>query len=479
MNNAEPTAKIRSISVVSRLGGIVHPIFAGIHACWLTADGSQIVTASESEPKGKGLRLVNRLTGEVRDINQSDYGFVDDVDCSPQAPLILEVTGTSNKIQIRSLKPDGSEERKLVESSDQIYSARWSPTGDAIYYLHGTGHTNELSRVSATRRNAEPEVLADGLQTGAFFTLSSDGSQLAYAREDNTSNLWRVDLRVAKTGAKPKIARMTSGTSYYTAPSFSPDGRWVAFAVGTNDSETNIFKMRATGTKLIQLTFLDHSWTNSPAWSPDGQRIAFISDQNGTPKVWTIGANGGAPQAIANSDASDGTEKVSWWPSSDIVYQQSRMRNFRRIDTGTQEEIPLIPQGESVATFLPGKPVFSPDGKKMAFYWNQKKKGLWMVSLNPYSETLLLPGISNPFGWSPDGKYVYAIRYETIWEGREIIRVNVGVPNEVTSVATLPGRVVINFDEAALSPDGHEAIVSLSEDKSDIWLMKTVASSRR
>ena len=172
--------------------------------------------------------------------------------------------------------------------------------------------------------------------------------------------------------------------------------------------------MEATGGELIQLTFFEHAWTESPAWSPDGQRIAFISTQNGPPRVWTIGANGGVPKAIANTDASDAAGKVSWWPGSDIVYQQSRMRNFLRIDTRTQEEIPLIPQGESVGTLFPHKPVFSPDGKKMAFFWNQKRKGLWMISLNPYAETFLLPGIINPFGWSPDGKYVYAIRSGTV-----------------------------------------------------------------
>jgi hypothetical protein len=96
----------------------------------------------------------------------------------------------------------------------------------------------------------------------------------------------------------------------------------------------------------------------------------------------------------------------------------------------------------------------------MAFFWNQKRKGLWMISLNPYAETFLLPGIINPFGWSPDGKYVYAIRSGTVGEGREIVKVQLSNPNEVTSVATLPGDVV-NFDGATVSPDGHEAIVSV------------------
>jgi hypothetical protein len=53
-----------------------------------------------------------------------------------------------------------------VEESDEIYSARWSPTGDSIYYLHGKGSTKQLSKLSVTRRDAEPVLLADGLQSG-------------------------------------------------------------------------------------------------------------------------------------------------------------------------------------------------------------------------------------------------------------------------------------------------------------------------
>ena len=43
-----------------------------------------------------------------------------------------------------------------------------------------------------------------------------------------------------------------------------------------------------------------------------------------------------------------------------------------------------------------------------------------MISFNPYAETLLLPGIIDPFGWSPDGRYLYAIRSETVGEGRRL-----------------------------------------------------------
>ena len=73
---------------------------------------------------------------------------------------------------------------------------------------------------------------------------------------------------------------------------------------------------------------------------------------------------------------------------------------------------------------------------------------------------------------------MYANRVETGYSGREIIRVQVATPNEATSVATLPGYVV-RYDGATVSPDGKEIIVSISEEKSDVWLMENFDPSAR
>ena len=116
---------------------------------------------------------MNKLTGETKPVYLSDYTWLGDIDCSARAGLILAVTGASDdKSQIRTFKPDGSDERKLVEESDEINSARWSPTGESIYYLHGKGSTKQRSKLSVTRRDAEPVVLIDGLQSGRYLTLS-------------------------------------------------------------------------------------------------------------------------------------------------------------------------------------------------------------------------------------------------------------------------------------------------------------------
>jgi serine/threonine protein kinase/Tol biopolymer transport system component len=461
--------------VVSRLGGLARPMDKGAMACWLTPDGSQIVSGGDSEASGvRGVRIINRLNGEVKEVPQAEYEWLFDIDCSPRTGMILAVTQTGEKYQIRTFRPDGSGERTLVEESEEIPSARWSPSGASIYYMHANGSTKALYRVSvaSNSKDAQPTVLADGLQAGNIFSISADGSRLAYTREEDYSNLWRVVIPPDVKKAKAEITRFTSGTSFYGEPSFSPDGEWLCYDHGPNRFETHLFKMAVADGRTTQLTFLAHESIDSPAWSPDGQSIAFFNEQDGKDQLWMVSANGGTAHLLKNNIT--GTNKIlAWWPSPDIVYEQDGLRNLLRLDTANQAEKPIIQQNQSLG-WVPEKPRFSPDGKKLAISWNRgNEAGLWIISLEPYSETPLRADINvHPLGWSPDGKYVYALStLTTVGVGREIIQVQVAAPHTMTPIAVLPGDV-FDANAGSVSPDGREIFVSIDDLRSDIWTME-------
>jgi serine/threonine protein kinase len=461
-----PEANI-AIFLVSRLGGAAREIIDYAFSCW-SPDGSGIV-AGRQGTNDPGLRLVDKLTGQIRKIPLPQYEWLQAIDSSTTAGLILALLQTGSKYQIWTLKPDGAEPRKLIEENNEIDSPRWSSAGDAIYYVRRKESTTELVKASVTSGHAEPSILITGLQVGDFFTISGDGSRLAYTRVHDSSNLWQVHLPAGGKG-KPEISQLTSGTSYYDQASFSPDGRWLTFPFGPSQQENNIYKMELSGGKRVQLTFFEHATTDNPAWSPDGQHIAFVSNQNGPTKVWTVDANGGAAQPLAQTNPADTSAEVIWFPSPEIVYQEPGNRNLRRLDRQTQEEKLLIP--DPSVGWVPYRPVFSPDGKKIALHWNRHpNRGLWMISPEPYSETLLLVEKATefaetlPVGWSPDGKYVYAT------SGRKILKVGLASPNHPVPVATLPGDVVEDLS-GGMSPDGREIVVPLDEAKSDVWIME-------
>ncbi len=87
-------------------------------------------------------------------------------------------------------------------------------------------------------------------------------------------------------------------------PQISPDGRLVAFVVGTTDVPANkrpkqIWLVPVTGGTPRPITPAG-SDSERPRWSPDSRRIAFISDRSGTPQVWTMDAEGANPKQITN-----------------------------------------------------------------------------------------------------------------------------------------------------------------------------------
>jgi Tol biopolymer transport system component len=276
-----------------------------------------------------------------------------------------------------------------------------------------------------------------------------------------TGTMLTGSLSIATPALTKQHKQLTSGTLWYMEPAISPDGRSVAFTMGT-ETRCDVYRMSVDGGQPTQLTSVGDALTWSPAWSPDGAQIAFISDQGGTPKVWIVNAEGGSPRVLEKTNDSDTNHRLAWSPSSELVYSGSNLHNLRRLDAETQKETPILPQDSG--GWLTSKAQFSPDGKQIAISWNvDPDPGAWLFNLNDLS-TSRLSTTMLPIGWSPDGKSVYGFH----GGGVKILEVKVADSGNPRLVDTLPGSI----QSGTVSPDGRRIIVSVSDDHSDIWLMK-------
>src|SRR6476659_8311578 len=82
--------------------------------------------------------------------------------------------------------------------------------------------------------------------------------------------------------------------------SLSPDGQWIAYAVGTpipdeNRTASAIWLAPASGGPARRLTTGDKR-DSDPAFSPDGKRIAFLSNREGGSQIWILDLSGGEPR---------------------------------------------------------------------------------------------------------------------------------------------------------------------------------------
>lgn len=74
-----------------------------------------------------------------------------------------------------------------------------------------------------------------------------------------------------------------------------------------------VFCVSAFGQEISIEKYLNIRSAGAPSFSPDGKRIAFLTNVSGTNQVWMTDANGGEPKQITNYD--DNVSFVEWLPA--------------------------------------------------------------------------------------------------------------------------------------------------------------------
>jgi dipeptidyl aminopeptidase/acylaminoacyl peptidase len=106
-------------------------------------------------------------------------------------------------------------------------------------------------------------------------------------------------------------------------PQVSPDGKWVAYTLGTVDTEkgkrdTDIWMVSWDGLEQIRLTSTADSSESSPRWSPDNKYLAFLttrgdeSQKKQGAQVWLLNRSGGEGQQLTNIKG--GVTDFAWSP---------------------------------------------------------------------------------------------------------------------------------------------------------------------
>ena len=101
--------------------------------------------------------------------------------------------------------------------------------------------------------------------TDAEVTVSPDGTQFVFTV---LGHLYRLPVRGGQA------EQLTSGACYDNDPSFSPDGRHIAFISDRDASGGNVFLLELATRKLTQVTHESHA--SQPTWAPDGKALLYL-----------------------------------------------------------------------------------------------------------------------------------------------------------------------------------------------------------
>jgi dipeptidyl aminopeptidase/acylaminoacyl peptidase len=244
-------------------------------------------------------------------------------------------------------------------------------------------------------------------------------------------------------------------------PQVSPDGKWVAYTVGTVDVEkdrrdTDLWMVSWDGGQQIRLTATSDSSESMPRWSPDNRYLSFLASRGDDEEkkkgsqVWLLNRAGGEAQKL--TDTKGGISDCAWSPDSKrlvlavndpdpaadpeklegwkrktrppIVIDRYHFKEDREGYLGTLHTHLSIFDVEArkaeVLTsgrFNERSPAWSPDGRYVAFVSNRsadpdrnEDTNIYVVEARAGAEARQLTSFPGPDGgrpsWSPDGQFI-------------------------------------------------------------------------
>jgi len=127
---------------------------------------------------------------------------------------------------------------------------------------------------------------------------SPDGKWLAFSMQ---GSLWKVSVNTSRFDAEVSDVahQLLDSHLYLSSPEWSPDDRWLAFTADDHERSINLKLLDLTSGVVTDLTEGDDV-NLDPAWSPDGSRLAFVSTRpNGYYNLFVMELDNGKPGKVA------------------------------------------------------------------------------------------------------------------------------------------------------------------------------------
>lgn len=254
---------------------------------------------------------------------------------------------------------------------------------------------------------------------------SPDGNLIIFSRGETNGRTFRRIWSVAVDGGEPTPVTPAEFERNCTRPSWSRDGRWLAFRAArpevNGQSRGGIWIMPSTGGSPREVSKDPVADDYYPQWFPDGRRLAVLRDVPGHDSdVWIVALDGDA-QRVTTHRAFDGKPTISP-DGTQLAFPSDRdgTRNIWIVRVGEPDE------AARQLTFDGGRgPTWSPDGESIAYGCptSQSRYALCLTEIRRGVVVQVTDGNANDFNpeWGPDGTWIVVGREAA--DGRGIIAI--------------------------------------------------------
>jgi len=366
---------------------------------------------------GAGLMRVDRQAGDsVRITHGSGGGYRPVVSPDGRYVAYGRMHDATTALHLRDLRTGADRvlasriTPKASGNQDELPGYAFTPDGASIILTVdgkfqridvATGQSRPIPfRARVSQQVAQTQVVDARVEDGPLQarvirwpSLSPDGRTLVY------SALGKLYVQSLPNGTPRRLT--TSPDREYT-PTFSPDGRWIAYTTWSDSTLGHLRLISPDGGQVRTLTTTAGRYTN-PTWSRDSRKLAFVrgsgvemrggltDDEPYLDIVWT-GVEGGEPQFVTSARYNFGFALryfpvLTFNPDGTRIFftersggqggdgQRTVLASVRLDGTDKKGHLRFVPVEEVIP---------SPDGKHVAF---ARRENIVVVPMPEFTST--------------------------------------------------------------------------------------------
>jgi hypothetical protein len=263
---------------------------------------------------------------------------------------------------------DAADAPQHAVSDGPTLSPAFATIGSAVFYradAEGEAdpvHAGGDGRGSVLRITSVIEPRANNFHAKP----SPDGSQIAFDSDRDG------ERGVYVSSVDGRHVRRVSGEGFAAIPSWSPDGKTLAFvrAEPSDPDVWNLWTVELASGQTRRLTSYHQGQLWGGSWFPDGRRIAYTHDD----RLLVIDRSGGVERVYPSPVKGTPMRTPAVSPdASRVVFQVQRKGTWLlNLQTGTMRKVMADPSAEAYT--------WSPDGRRVAYYSRADEKwGVWVM----------------------------------------------------------------------------------------------------